>query len=95
MPDSRAREPMPRDWSDAFGALPLETPPDGAWQRLAAALPPVQVTPPPLSQPRSTVTENAALSRKRPGRSRYFTCRLSSVCQRVRCSLPSVSAPTP
>lgn len=42
MPDSRAREPMPRDWSDAFGALPLEGPPEGAWQRLAAALPPVQ-----------------------------------------------------
>lgn len=42
MPDSRAREPMPRDWADAFGALPLEGPPDGAWQRLAASLPPVQ-----------------------------------------------------
>jgi hypothetical protein len=33
---------MPRDWADAFGALPLEAPPDGAWQRLAASLPPVQ-----------------------------------------------------
>lgn len=47
MPDSRAREPMPRDWNDAFGALPLETPPDGAWQRLVAALPPVQAPAPP------------------------------------------------
>ena len=39
MPDSRSREPMPRDWGDAFGALPLETPPTDSWQRLAAALP--------------------------------------------------------
>ena len=35
MPDSRAREPLPRDWGDAFGGLPLETPPEGAWQRVA------------------------------------------------------------
>ena len=41
MPDSRARDPMPRDWGDAFGALPLEAPPRDAWQRLATALPPV------------------------------------------------------
>lgn len=40
MPDSRAREPLPRDWGDAFGGLPLETPPEGAWQRVAIALPP-------------------------------------------------------
>ena len=40
MPDSRAREPLPRDWGDAFGRLPLETPPEGAWQRVAIALPP-------------------------------------------------------
>ncbi|WP_155944563.1 hypothetical protein [Pseudoxanthomonas sp. Root630] len=39
MPDSRSREPVPRDWGDAFGALPLESPPHGAWQRVAAALP--------------------------------------------------------
>ena len=44
MPDSRTREPMPRDWGDAFGALPLERSPEGAWQRLAASLPPVQAT---------------------------------------------------
>lgn len=43
MPDSRSREPMPRDWGDAFGALPLEAPPHGAWQRVAAALPPARV----------------------------------------------------
>lgn len=43
MPDSRARDPMPRDWGDAFGALPLEAPPHDGWQRLAAALPAVQV----------------------------------------------------
>jgi len=42
MPDSRAREPLPRDWGDAFCGLPLETPPEGAWQRLAASLPPMQ-----------------------------------------------------
>ncbi len=41
MPDSRAREPSPHDWGDAFAALPLEGAPDGAWQRLAATLPPV------------------------------------------------------
>ena len=43
MPDSRSREPMPRDWGDAFCALPLEAPPHGAWQRVAAALPPSRV----------------------------------------------------
>ncbi len=42
MPDSRARDPMPRDWGDAFAALPLATPPAAGWQRLTAALPPVQ-----------------------------------------------------
>ncbi len=41
MPDSRARAPLPRDWGDAFGNLPLEAPPEGAWQRIAAALPPI------------------------------------------------------
>lgn len=43
MPDSRSREPVPRDWGDAFGTLPLETPPHGAWQRVAAALLPARV----------------------------------------------------
>lgn len=43
MPDSRARDPMPRDWGEAFGTLPLEAPAEAGWQRLAAALPPVQV----------------------------------------------------
>lgn len=42
MPDSRARDPMPRDWGDALAALPLATPPEAGWQRLAAALPPAQ-----------------------------------------------------
>jgi hypothetical protein len=42
MPDSRARDPMPRDWGEAFDALPLEAPAEAGWQRLAAALPPVQ-----------------------------------------------------
>lgn len=42
MPDSRAHDPMPRDWGDAFAALPLATPPEAGWQRLAAALPPAQ-----------------------------------------------------
>jgi hypothetical protein len=45
MPDSRAHDPMPRDWRDAFGALPLEAPPEDAWQRLAAVLPPARATP--------------------------------------------------
>lgn len=39
MPDSRPRDPVPRDWSEAFGALPLEAPPKDSWQRLAATLP--------------------------------------------------------
>ncbi|WP_334180228.1 hypothetical protein [Pseudoxanthomonas sp.] len=42
MPDSRTREPMPRDWRDAFGAVPLEAPPEHGWQRVAAALPPMR-----------------------------------------------------
>lgn len=43
MPDSRARDPKPRDWGDAFAGLPLDTPPEGGWQRLAAALPTAQM----------------------------------------------------
>jgi len=43
MPDSRTREPMPRDWSEAFGALPLDAPGEDRWQRVAAALPPAQM----------------------------------------------------
>jgi len=43
MPDSRAHDPMPRDWSDAFHTLPLEAPPRDGWQRVAAALPPARV----------------------------------------------------
>lgn len=42
MPDSRSRDPMPRDWREAFAALPLDTPPEGGWQRVAAALPPAK-----------------------------------------------------
>ncbi|WP_156383429.1 hypothetical protein [Pseudoxanthomonas sp. Root65] len=44
MPDSRSRDPMPRDWREAFGALPLEAPPEGGWQRIAAALPPARTS---------------------------------------------------
>jgi hypothetical protein len=43
MPDSRARDPKPRDWGDALAGLPLDTPPEGGWQRLAAALPVAQM----------------------------------------------------
>ncbi|MBD9479454.1 hypothetical protein [Pseudoxanthomonas sp. PXM02] len=39
MPDSLTRDPMPRDWDEAFGALPLDVPPAGSWQRLSTALP--------------------------------------------------------
>ena len=39
MPDTTARNPgFPRDWSDAFNALPLEAPPRDAWSRLAPHL---------------------------------------------------------
>lgn len=44
MPDPRAYKPMPRDWREAFGALPLEAPPEDGWQRLAASLPPAKAT---------------------------------------------------
>lgn len=44
MPDSLTRDPAPRDWRDAFGALPLDAPPEGSWQRLAAALPPAHAS---------------------------------------------------
>lgn len=44
MPDSLVRDPVPRDWRDAFGALPLEAPPEGSWQRLATALPPAHAS---------------------------------------------------
>ena len=44
MPDSLTRDPAPRDWREAFGAMPLEAPPEGSWQRLAAALPPARAT---------------------------------------------------
>lgn len=38
MPDSRTHSP-PRDWDDAFHALPLETPAAGSWHAVAARLP--------------------------------------------------------
>ncbi|MBD9468784.1 hypothetical protein [Pseudoxanthomonas sp. PXM01] len=44
MPDSLVRDEVPRDWRDAFGALPLEAPPEGSWQRLAATLPPAHAS---------------------------------------------------
>lgn len=40
MPDARQPgRPAPEDWGQAFAALPLETPPVGGWNRVAAALP--------------------------------------------------------
>lgn len=40
MPDARhPATPAPEDWSQAFAALPLETPPTGGWNRVATALP--------------------------------------------------------
>lgn len=39
MPDSRASYEAPRGWSDAFAALPLETPPPGGWEALSRRLP--------------------------------------------------------
>lgn len=40
MPDARhPGHPAPEDWGQAFAALPLETPPAGGWNRVAAALP--------------------------------------------------------
>jgi len=37
MPDTD-RNDSPADWSGAFAALPMETPPDGGWQRMQRAL---------------------------------------------------------
>jgi len=37
MPDTD-RNDSPTDWSGAFAALPMETPPDGGWQRMQRAL---------------------------------------------------------
>jgi len=37
MPDTD-RNDSPADWSGAFAALPMETPPDGGWQRMQHAL---------------------------------------------------------
>lgn len=60
MPDSRARDPMPRDWGDAFGALPLEAPPHDGWQRLAAALPAASVPARPSRWRRPAIAAMAA-----------------------------------
>lgn len=38
MPDARPPDNEPRNWSDAFAALPLETPPHDAWTRVAAEI---------------------------------------------------------
>lgn len=39
MPDATANKPVPpRDWGEAFAALPPEAPPAGGWQALAAEL---------------------------------------------------------
>ena len=41
MPDHRHHDPQPpRDWQQAFAALPPEAPPAGGWDRLAAKLAP-------------------------------------------------------
>ena len=37
--DPRPHTHAPADWHHAFAALPLESPPDDGWQRLAASLP--------------------------------------------------------
>lgn len=42
MPDFHVRDPRPRDWGDAIGALPPAMPPADGWRRLAAALPPAR-----------------------------------------------------
>ena len=40
MPDAgTSRPPLPSGWSEAFAALPAETPPAGGWERGARALP--------------------------------------------------------
>ena len=57
------------------------------------AVPPVQLTPPPLSQPASTVSENAPLSYVDFGASKYFTSMLLSVWTRQRSGMPSQSWP--
>src|SRR6185312_13362891 len=36
--DALRRDPAPRDWGDAFAALPLEAVPSGAWAAIAAKL---------------------------------------------------------
>ena len=38
MPDSRMPHNEPRNWSDAFAALPLEAPPRDAWAQIAAEI---------------------------------------------------------
>jgi len=39
MPDASSRKPLPpRDWHEAFAALPPESPPAGGWQAVAAKL---------------------------------------------------------
>ncbi len=38
MPDTRHHAPPPRDWNDAFAALPQETPPAGSWDAIATRL---------------------------------------------------------
>jgi hypothetical protein len=58
-----------------------------------AGVPPAQLTPPPYSQPASSVSEAVALLRNASGLSWYFTMRLSSVWRRLRPGMPSVSVP--
>ena len=43
--DTRMLRPAPRDWADAFAALPPETPPGDAWAKIAAEIRPVAETP--------------------------------------------------
>lgn len=39
MPDATTRNTAPRDWQDAFAALPLERPAADSWTRIEAQLP--------------------------------------------------------
>ena len=39
MPDASTHRPRHSSWSEAFAAMPAETPPAGGWERVARALP--------------------------------------------------------
>lgn len=62
MPDSRSPTPPPRDWSDAFAALPLETPPADGWALLRARLPQPVAARPAHRRPTRRVAIAAAVA---------------------------------